>query len=523
MLDFQKKNATLSQHFKTRRNMTMTISVKKGILATTPADLFVIPVREGEASELVKTIDQQLDGFIADVLKDEDFTGKKGQTLIIHTHHKIPAKRILVIGLGKTEEVTLEKIRRASAIMINHARALKAKRISISVETLVVNALDPQDVAHAFTEGALLADYQFLTYKGEGKKEADKQKITDLLCLETNASLIKPFEAGISHGTIYAQATTYARDLINTPALHMTPKDIAAEAKKLSAIPGVKVKIYNEAEIRKLGLNSFLAVAAGSDEEAYFIHLTYTPKKKVTKKIAICGKGITFDSGGLSLKPAQYMDGMKCDMAGAAAVLAMFKQFDRLQPTAQIHGVIAATENMPSGKALRPGDVIKAYNGKTIEVINTDAEGRLILCDAIAWSEKTLKPDYIIDIATLTGAAIVALGQEVAAMMGTSPELLQKWKAASETAGEPMWELPLVEEYKDLMKSPIADLMNLARVPWAGASIGGLFLQEFVEKTPWLHVDIAGPAWVEKQILPYAPFGASGFAVRTLLNLVRGL
>lgn len=501
----------------------MTILVKKGILAATPSDLLVIPVREGEVSALIKTIDQKLDGFIADVLKDEEFTGKKGQTLIIHTHHKIPAKRIFIIGLGKEEEITLEKIRRASAIIIKQALAHKAKRIAISLECLVVNKLKPQDVAHVFSEGVHLANYQFLIYKGKEKKEWEKDRITDLFCVETNASFVSSMKAGIASGTIYANATNYARNLVNTPAVHMTPHDIAKEAKKLTAIPGVKVRVYNEAEIRKLGLHSFLAVASGSEEEAYFIHLSYTPKQKPTATLAICGKGITFDSGGLSIKPAKYMDDMKCDMAAAASILGMFKTFGEIKPTAQIHGVIAATENMPSGTALRPGDVIKAYNGKTIEVVDTDAEGRLVLCDALAWAEKNLKPDLMIDLATLTGAAISALGQEVAAMMGTSPELMQQWKKASELAGEPMWELPLVEEYAELIKSPIADMMNVACVPWAGSSIGGLFLKEFVEKTPWLHVDIAGPAWVGKQILPYAPHGGSGFAVRTLLHWVRGL
>lgn len=487
-------------------------------------DVLAVPCTEGKKPEFVQQLDQQLSGFIADLMKDEEFTGKAKETLLVHTHHRIPAKRVLLIGIGKKDDVTIEVARRMSASIILAAKSIKAKRIVIALDPLMhlqKGDAAKAESAQAITEGALLADYQFLRYKGKEKKEAEKQQIQELTLATEQARTLAPMNAGIATGTTYASATLYARDLVNTPAAHMTPKDVAAEARALGAIPGVKVRVYNEAETRKIGLHSFLAVAAGSDEEAYFIHLSYKPQlKKAKKTLAICGKGITFDSGGLSIKPASAMDTMKLDMAGAAAILALFRHITQLKPTVEIHGVIATTENMPSGKALRPGDVVTAYNGKTIEVLNTDAEGRLILCDALAWAEKNVKPDYLIDIATLTGAAMVALGEHVAALMGTSPALLAQYRKASDLAGEPTWELPLVEEYKEFLKSPIADLINCPKQPWAGGIIGGLFLSAFVTK-PWLHVDIAGPAWVDKQLVPYAPYGASGFGVRALMNLVQ--
>lgn len=322
---------------------------------------------------------------------------------------------------------------------------------------------------------------------------------------------------------MFAESTMLVRDLVNEPAITMTPKHMAGIAEKLSSQPGVKVTVYGKSDMKKFKMGALLGVNAGSDEPPFLVHMQYTPKKKNVKKIAICGKGITFDSGGLSLKPTHFMDTMKSDMAGAATVMGVFSRIADLAPSVEVHGVIALTENMISGKATRPGDVLTAYNGKTIEVKNTDAEGRLILSDAMSWAEDTIKPDFMVDLATLTGAQVIALGQEYAAIMGTDSKLVKRYKDAADESGELVWELPLAEDYKQFLKSPIADIANIASNRWAGTIMAGLFLKEFVEKTPWIHLDIAGPAWVESRMLPYAPAGGSGYAVRTLMYMLRGM
>jgi leucyl aminopeptidase len=277
----------------------------------------------------------------------------------------------------------------------------------------------------------------------------------------------------------------------------------------------VTVELIDEKKARALGMGTFLAVASGSEEEAYMIHLTYKPKNKTAKKVAICGKGITFDSGGLSLKTGVHMDNMKMDMAGGAMILGLFSQLPTLKPNVEVHGVIAATENMPGCGAMRPGDVVTAYNGQTVEIINTDAEGRLVLSDALSWAEATIKPDYMYDVATLTGSAISALGQQVAAVMGSNQKAIDMILAAGKATGEQHWQLPMPDEYKHLLESKVADVANLPGPYWAGAIMGGMFLRTFVKDTPWAHIDIAGPAWADRQVYSYEPYGGTGFGIRT--------
>lgn len=505
----------------------MNIKVERSSVEEKACDVLVVPVFE-DAKTLspgLRKINTLMGGFLWTVLEDEEFEAEVGESLMIHTHNKIPAARVLLLGAGKKKEISLESVRRLAGRAILVSRTVYADRIALAFDNLLSVKVKPEQLGQAISEGTQLAAYRFLKYKGKEEKErAEKMRIHDMTIIDANSKQITALQKGVSRGNRFAAATIYVRDQVNEPAVHMKPKVLAKAAEELGKVPGISVKIYNEAAIQKLKMGSFLSVAAGSDEEAYLIHLTYKPKKKgKVKKVVICGKGITFDSGGLSLKPSSSMEHMKTDMGGASVVLGIFSQIKELKPNVEVHGVIPATENMPSGKATRPGDIVTAYNGKTIEILNTDAEGRLVLADALSWAEDTIQPDYLFDFATLTGAAVVALGQEVAAMMSTDPKLGAAYLAASQAAGEPTWELPFVPEYEELVESTVADVSNTSKVHWAGTIMGGIFLHHFVQKTPWVHIDIAGPVWIEKKIVPYNPLGASGFGVRTMLNLLKEL
>jgi leucyl aminopeptidase len=300
----------------------------------------------------------------------------------------------------------------------------------------------------------------------------------------------------------------------------MYPKTLMERAKDIAkGVGSIRVRVYDKERLEKMGAGGLLGVAQGSIHEPYLVHMIYKPEKPAKKKLALVGKAVTFDSGGLSLKPSQYMETMKCDMGGSAAVLGAFASLADLKPSVEVHGIFGAAENMPSGEAIRPGDVLTAMNKKTIEVLNTDAEGRLTLADTLSYAVKQ-KPDAIIDLATLTGACVVALGEEITAVMGNNEALSEKVLAASKVTGEKMWPMPLEKNYKKLLKSDIADLKNIGG-RYGGALTAGLFLQEFVQDVPWVHLDIAGPAFAERPMNAYTPKGASGHPVRTLLELIR--
>lgn len=500
----------------------MKILVEKGTIQDQPCDMLVTAIFQDSKtfSGALAYADQALNGLIKQLIEEERWQAKADQTLIIHTHNRIPAKRILIVGLGEKKNFSVDRIRRMAGSMVAAARPVKAEKLAVSFDGILGRA-DIQLATQAFVEGARLGDYQFLKYKGHEEKKERQSALREVMIIEGDTNRLRKMRAAVEFGQAAAEATIYARDLVNEPAVHMKPKTLAKEAEELGKASGVNVTVYSEAQLNKLKMGAFLAVAQGSDQAPYLIHLVYMPKvKSKVKKIVLCGKGITFDSGGLSLKPAASMDAMKTDMAGAAAILGVFSKIAEYKPKVEVHGVVALAENMPSGKAIRPGDVVTAYNKKTVEILNTDAEGRLILADALSWAEETIKPDYMIDMATLTGAAIVALGQEVAAMLSDDKKLVQAYHKASQSAGEPTWELPLVDEYRQLLHSDIADIRNIPKTRWADTIVATLFLSNFVEKTPWLHVDIAGPAWIEKQVLPHVPTGASGFGVRSLINLL---
>jgi len=487
----------------------MKVSIKAGNIFAEKADAVAIPIFQGEKIEnILRGAKPILISHANELAKDSGFDGKEDKTLLIQTYGHIPAKTILLMGLGEKKSFKDESLRIASAIAVIKAKDLRADKIAM-----------PAVNASIQTEGALLADYTFHPYKTREKKELLKKNIEELIfvCKQNEKAKTKK---DIELGTVMASGANFARDLVNEPAAVVTPKYLADTARKIAdASKDISIEIFDKAQCEKLGMGAFLAVAKGTDDPPYFIHLTY---KGGTKKIAIIGKGITFDTGGLALKSDRGMAEMKCDMAGAAAVLGIFSQIAQLKPKAEVHGIIAACENMPGPRAMKFGDIIQAMDGTTIEITHPDAEGRLTLADAVLFARK-LKPDYIIDLATLTGACLVALGQDIAGLFANSEDLVKMLNDAAEDAGEKVWRLPLEDSYKDLLKSKIADLRNDAAKEGAGAITAALFIAEFVGKTEWAHMDIAGPAFAEKFSTPYIPSGGSGYSVRMIMRLLMGM
>lgn len=427
---------------------------------------------------------------------DKDrFEGKFGETYLLHTLGQIPADKILIIGFGKKEEFDADKMRQAVAKSVKKLQQIKAKNACFDFD---INA----DYGKSAAIGALIADYAFDKYKNKKTERLDK------------ITFSKFSEKEVNEGIVFANAMKLTRDLANEPAQFATPAKLAEVAKN---IEGITTKVFDKDEIERMGMGAYLAVAQGSVQPPKFIHMKYTGKN-IKKKIALIGKGICFDSGGLDIKPASSMLTMKDDMSGAACILGVMSALKYLEPDVEVHGIIAACENMPSGNSYKPGDVLTAKNGKTIEVDNTDAEGRLTLADALCYASE-LGVDEVIDIATLTGACVVALGSIASGIMGNDKEMINRVIETAKNSGETYWELPMFPEYKDSLKSDIADMKNTGS-RFGGASTAGVFLQEFVDGPKWCHIDIAGTAFLEK---PQKEFitGATGAGVRTLLNYVK--
>jgi leucyl aminopeptidase len=460
----------------------------------------------------VAALDRALGGLLSRVLKSEKFEGKPGQMSYFHTNRAVPAERVIVVGLGSRKpersRADAEPIRRATASAVRRARDLGATTVAIFMP-----ALPARDRAQAIAEGALLGTYRFDKYL----KEKNGKVIGALTVLEPDRRNQAAAREGVRVGRILAEATCVTRDLVNEPANVVTPSFLARRAAEIAKEGALKLRVLERADCTKMGMGAFVGVAQGSQEPPKFIHLTYTPSGRARRRIVVIGKGITFDSGGLDLKTADGMLRMKDDMSGAAAVLGIFQALPRLKPPVEVHGLIAATENMPSGTAQRPGDVVRVMNGLTVEIGNTDAEGRLTLADALAYAVKHIEPDEMIDMATLTGAVVIALGQGVSGVMASDDGLADRVLAAAETAGERMWRLPLHDEYKEGLKSDVADLNNVSNQRGAGAIVAALFMREFTAGVPWAHMDIAGTAFTERD-LPLGPKGGTGVTVRTLLS-----
>jgi leucyl aminopeptidase len=462
-------------------------------------DALVLPLLEGEGMRPYEALDRSLEGLPGRAVGKE-FSGKPNEVFLLHTYGKIRPERVLLIGLGKRKEVSRDRLRQAGGKASSHLRALGLKDIAFSTASISRLRMRPSD----FLEGFLLAEYRF----GEYKKEEDKKGLKSITVL-SGADL----KADMAWTETVTAANHFARDLVNTPANDMTPSGLARAARSLKK---VGVKVIGKKEAERLGMGAYLSVARGSTEPPRFIVLRY--RGRSAPPLALVGKSITFDSGGISLKPSEGMEKMKYDMAGGAAVLGVMKAASETGLPVSLVGVLPAAENLPGGSASRPGDVARSLEGKTIEIVNTDAEGRLALADAIGYV-KRFKPKAIIDIATLTGACSVALGGEAIAMMGNNEKLLEAMKKASEETSERVWQMPLYEEYREYIESDIADLKNTSGR--SGSLVtAGYFLKEFAGKTPWVHLDIAGTAWTDKD-RPYIPKGATGIGVRLLLNFIK--
>ncbi len=489
----------------------MKINIEKARVEKVRAEAVVVSVYEkdklpgGEAGEL----DKALGGKIRDLIKKGDFKGKLSQTAVLYTWGQIPAKRILLIGLGKREEMGLERLRQVAGKAGSQIRELGLKSFVTTLpETGKKFGLS--QVSQAVVEGIILALYRFRQFK---TKDEDKTEITQFTIIHRDPKKILEIKKGVKLGQIVAEAVNWTRDLVNLPGNELTPQRLGREAQMLARQFPLKCKVLGLPEIKRLKMNCLLQVAKGSRQPPRFIILDYPGKGRRLKTVVLVGKGITFDSGGISIKPSARMEEMKYDMAGGAAVLGAVRVAAQLGLPFRIIGLVPATENLPGGAAYKPGDILTSCSGKTIEIITTDAEGRLILADALTYARR-YRPEAIIDLATLTGACIIALGYEASGMLGNNQRLLARLKQAGEEAGERVWELPLWKEYDELLKSEVADVKNVGNRS-AGVITGGAFLGRFINKTPWAHLDIAGTAWNDKGKKYMSP-GATGVGVRLL-------
>jgi leucyl aminopeptidase len=476
------------------------------------ADVLAVGVFEGAMSGLGKN----LGGAIASLVKLGDFTGKAGSSVLLYTDGKIGAKRVLLIGLGKADKAEIDTLRKAAALAATKAVELKAQTLCVCLHQNCEH-FDAAITAQAITEGLYFGAYRFDEYLS-GDAGKNKAKAVKAIIVDASVKFVSAAGKGVKAGAILGEAQNFARMLANRPASVVTPKSLADEAKKLSRQVGLRCTVLDEKQLAAKKMGGILAVGQGSANKPRLIMLEYGPAKaaKNAPAIALVGKAITFDSGGISIKPSEGMQDMKFDKSGGIAVLGAMRAIAQLKPKMRVMGFIPSAENMPSGAAYRPGDIVTTYSGKTVEIQNTDAEGRMILCDAIAYAE-ALGCTRIVDIATLTGACVVALGQKRAGVMGNDDALVEQLKAASKNTGERIWHLPCDDEYVELMKSKIADLKNTGG-RWGGVCSAAAFLSQFVKDAKWAHLDIAGVGvWGADE--GAAP-GSIGFGVRLLTQFV---
>lgn len=458
----------------------------------------------GELAQL----NEKLAGILDELIAETEFKGKEGSSAVTRVGGGSSIRKIFLVGLGKPDTIKLDTWRRAAAVVARLAKKEKCKTLGISLPTW---NNDPEATATAIAEGAQLALFQDNRFKSEPEDKSPGIEQVELLGLGNQ-------EQGIAKAKQIASGVILARELVAAPPNWVTPITMAETAIAIASEHGLQLEILEREECEQLGMGAFLGVAQASDLPPKFIHLTYTPEGTARRKLAIIGKGLTFDSGGLNVKGAgSGIETMKIDMGGAAATLGAAKAIAQIKPDVEVHFISAVTENMISGRAMHPGDILTASNGKTIEVNNTDAEGRLTLADALVFAEK-LGVDAIVDLATLTGACVIALGDDIAGLWSNDDAVANQLVQAAERVGEKIWRMPMEEKYFDGLKSPIADMKNTGPRP-GGSITAALFLKEFVKETPWAHIDIAGPVWTDKEN-GYNPAGATGYGVRTLVNWV---
>jgi leucyl aminopeptidase len=485
-----------------------TVSLTSTAADRVNADLLAVPVfGERELGPGAQSVDDALGGGLADFMEEADFSGKRGETLPVPTNGRLGARAVVLVGVGDRDDLSPDALRRAGA-----ALARRAKTVRTVATTLLDAAPQDSDVtanAQALAEGIVLGSYQFLRYKADAKPS----KLERVLVVGRGGAKVRN---ALARGSVIANAVAWARDLVNEPAGAKAPADIADAARKIARGSGLKVKVLAGEQLVRERLGGVLGVGQGSERAPRFLRLAYEPAG-ARSTLALVGKGVVFDSGGLSLKTASGMETMKTDMSGGAAVIAAMSVLRELGVKTRVIAYVPLVENMPSGTAIRPGDVLRIRNGKTVEVLNTDAEGRLILADALAMASDE-GADAIVDIATLTGACMVALGDKVAGVMGSDDDWVGQVREAADRTAEAVWPLPLPEEYRKMLESEVADLRNIGTSGYGGALTAGLFLKEFTGDVPWAHLDIAGPARASSDDA-YITKGGTGFGVRTLIEL----
>jgi len=489
------------------------IKVIVGDIAQIEADAIVVNLFEGmdQPGGATAAVDKALDGAISSLISRGEIKGKFGEVSIVHTFGKLPARIVAIAGLGKRQDFNVDKIRGVVGEFCRALRKSNCHKIATILHGTGIGGIEPEASAEAISEGALLGLYNFTKYK-----KLEYEDIEEILIVVRGKEKVTILEPAISKGKLIAEATNLSRDMVNEPANYMTPSQMAEAAKEIASKYNLEFKVFDREDMETMSMGALLGVAKGSNQPPKLITLNYKGDERSDKALGFLGKGITFDSGGISIKSSEGMSEMKDDMAGAAAVMTALGAIAQLKPQINVTAIIPAAENLPSGTALKPGDVLKAMNGKTIEVISTDAEGRLILADALSYAQKLgLSP--LVDLATLTGACRVALGTLYSGLFGNDQDLVDKVLRAAERTGERMWQMPMPEEYKEQIKSEIANVKNTGN-RYGGAITAALFLIEFVDNTPWVHIDIAGTASSNKES-GYTIKGATGVGVRTLVEL----
>lgn len=475
-------------------------------------DCLVVPLSE-ESPKPPSSLPAPLAKSIQDVINLKEFSGERGESVLVTTGGTPP--RLLLVGLGKKKDITGEVLRRTAGSAAQSLLKLNVEKAGLLLPANT-GSFPKAESALPMSEGAILGGYRFESFKSKPSKNVKKATLKQWVMMDPDGMSGPKF---VREGVLRGEATSLSRDLGNQPANSLTPEALARHARALAKKHALKVKVLDRKEMEKLGMGMFMGVAKGSRQPPKLIILEYRAPK-ATQTLAFVGKGITFDSGGISLKPGAAMDEMKFDMCGAAAVLGAMDGIGHIKPAVNVIGIIPTCENLPDGEAVKPGDILTSYSGKTVEVLNTDAEGRLILGDALAYTIKQYKPTAVVDLATLTGACVIALGHYATGAVGNHDGLMERLVSAGKESGDIVWPLPNFSEYGEGLKGKYGDLQNIAGRD-GGAITGGLFLKHFVGDTPWVHLDIAGTAWGVKNIGHIPNDGATGVGARLLIDLAR--
>jgi len=491
----------------------MKFQVASGNPLRARADALAIGVfSDGKDTGAAATVDRSQRGLLKDMRKRGELKGSADEVHVVAASTGISAKRVILVGLGKRADFNVSSFARFAGLAVRAASRRAFGSVALALPDGV--EFDAESAGELIAEGAIMATFDPAPYRS--KRDGRATAVKALTIAGADPKQAAAIKRGISRGSVLGDAANVARELVNIPSNDMRPTNLADRAKELGKAYGFKVTVLERADMKRMGMGSFLSVAIGSDEPPKMIAMEYRGDKTSKRMLGLVGKGITFDSGGISLKPSLNMEDMKGDMAGGATVIAAMSAIARLKPKANVIGVVAATENMPSGHATKPGDIVRAMNGKSIEVINTDAEGRLVLADGLCWAQK-LGATHLVDIATLTGAVVVALGNSTTGVMANDREFADLFHDAALPYGERYWELPLFPEYAELIKSDIADMKNSGGRE-AGTIYGAMFIKEFVDSVPWIHLDIAGTSWTDKDSA-HVVKGPTAVAMRPLVRL----